>query len=895
MNNKTVGIAVLIAALVAGIFWWTGRSKSTPASADNPEISDAPAQAQERSGSAMAFAGGAPTQREADPTGSLRLEGQVIDESEVGIAGAQVALSSMPPRFARTEEDGSFAFEGLARKDYQLEAHRDGQYAAPVAMRLHEDSEPVILRMTAGRSLEVVVMASDAKTPVKDAEVEIRSGMDWYAGLRWRGQTNAAGHVELSGLPMSEVVLLVQAPGFASYSGRLPAVLQGKGAEHRIVLRPGVAVHGRVIDVSGKPVVEARVAALPAAEPFPLVDPRRDGAVTDSEGRFKLPDQMPGSYRFVISHPTMLAQNMSPISLTPHTSPIQLVAMTGASLRGTVVDAGGAPVVGADVGYVVQGSVPWRTRRRAVTDERGGFLFTALHTGDADVVATSSSASSEIVVVLVRAGEEASVAIELTLAKRIHGIVVNAQGDVVPEAQVLLEPVWTGAVGEHNQWQARDRGLAIANGGGVFEFTGLPAGPYELRAALPGASASSLHLATAMPASPGTTDYQLLVSGEVTVSGQLLYSDGGPVPLFTIALGAGRPTAFADLDGKFAMRMPAGEHELRFSGPSFAPKLVTANAPGDHDLGSVSVDRGRSIAGLVVDEANRPVESAEVAAGALLTGDGNKLFIEDESIMARTTRTDAHGRFAFDGFGPHPITVIAGLEGTSRSRALQIPAGAAGAEVTLSLEPTASLSGTILKDGKPVAETVVIATPIGTTSTSFVVTGPDGSYAYDALHPGEYIVYPMIGGGGGRPKDMFIKTVEIRSESAIRNIDIVSGAAQLAVRVLDAAGKPAAAQVLVFSATRAPEAPRTLDAFLDGSWLRGFDPGDEAVAVYLRGAIGDAATVDTLVPGRYSACAGQGPRQPGPPGGEIVCGSIDVKEGAPASLELRLPADQRPQ
>src|SRR5690606_17913359 len=139
---------------------------------------------------------GAPAQRETDPAGTLRLEGQVIDASELGVAGAQVALSSMPPRFVETEEDGSFVFEGLAQQEFRLEAHRDGQYAAPVVMRLQEESEPVILRMATGHSLKLAVVASDGKTPVKGAEVEVRSGMDWYAGLSWRKQTDADGRAQ---------------------------------------------------------------------------------------------------------------------------------------------------------------------------------------------------------------------------------------------------------------------------------------------------------------------------------------------------------------------------------------------------------------------------------------------------------------------------------------------------------------------------------------------------------------------------------------------------------------------------------------------------------------------------------------------------------------------------
>ena len=41
-----------------------------------------------------------------DPKGTLRLEGQVVDEHDKPVAGATVVLSSNPPRTATSEDDG---------------------------------------------------------------------------------------------------------------------------------------------------------------------------------------------------------------------------------------------------------------------------------------------------------------------------------------------------------------------------------------------------------------------------------------------------------------------------------------------------------------------------------------------------------------------------------------------------------------------------------------------------------------------------------------------------------------------------------------------------------------------------------------------------------------------
>ncbi len=888
MKTKILGVGVLLLALAGGLIWSLSNSSKSKSTKPAVTSSQKPKVAMTMPGPPPARAS-VPMQRELDPEGSLRLEGQVIDENEQGVAGANVAISSMPPRFAQTEDDGSFVFEGLSQRDYALEAHSAGLYAAPISIRLRDGSEPAILRMKAGRSLHFEIRSADGDQPIPNAAIEVRSGMDWYAGLSWSATSDAAGKAELIGLPTSEIIVHVQASGYARYSGRLAG---GEAEQQRILLQGGVAVYGLVVDTQGAPVADARVAALSASEPFPVVDPRLDGALTDKAGAFKLPDLAAGSYRFVISHPTLVAENMSPVLVTPASSPIRLVATGGASLTGKVVDGSGAPVAGAEVAYIVQGSIPWRTRRRASTSATGEFRFAALPAGGAELVASTAAASSELTEVSLQAGETKDITLSLSIEGTISGLVVDGSGEPVPEAQLLIEPVFTGALGEVDRWQARDSGMRVADGGGAFNLAGLPEGRYAIRAAAPGAQERALYLATATEARTGASEVRVTAEGESKVRGRLVYQDGGAVPLFTIDLGAGAPLAIANPEGRFVIQMPAGEHGLRFAGPSFAPTQAVAKASAgqDLDLGSISVERGRSIIGLVIDEGGKPVPEAEVAAGALLTGDGSKLFIEDESIMARTTKTDAQGRFAFDGFGEHPITVVAGLDGVGRARALQIPAGPLGAEVTLSLEPTSSLKGVIKMDGTPISETVVIATPIGTTATNFVVTGTDGSYAYDSLTPGEYMVYPMIGGGGNRPKDMHIKTVVIRSgESAQRDIEAHSGTAQLSVEVVDADGKPASAHVLAFASQYAPDAPRVIDSFLDGSWLRGLNLADEAVSVYFRQATGEATLIEKLVPGRYTACAAQRGMQRGPPSGSVACASVEVSENSPASLRLSLP------
>jgi hypothetical protein len=334
--------------------------------------------------------------------------------------------------------------------------------------------------------------------------------------------------------------------------------------------------------------------------------------------------------------------------------------------------------------------------------------------------------------------------------------------------------------------------------------------------------------------------------------------------------------------------------------------VVEAEVTGGHttDLGTITVKRSRSVGGRVLDSAGAPVPGAMVVAGSLLTGDGTKLFIEDESLGAQTTETDADGRFVMSGFGEGPITVIAGREGIDRTGAVRIPPGPSSAEVDLVLAATGAVEGKVTRDGQPVPDTVVIANPIGATGQNFfVVTGSDGSYALDTLTAGSYQLYPMIGGGGPRPKDMYFRAVEVEAgQRAHADVAITTGPANLEVSVATEAGDPVAA-AQIFVAGIAVDAPN-LSMLRDGHWLTLVQAAaDQPIPVYMRTAVGAPATVEGMRPGTCTACAVPLPMNPNNPVAArqlqetmeqlpMKCVSVEVTADPPANrVEIRVPAE----
>jgi hypothetical protein len=164
-----------------------------------------------------------------------------------------------------------------------------------------------------------------------------------------------------------------------------------------------------------------------------------------------------------------------------------------------------------------------------------------------------------------------------------------------------------------------------------------------------------------------------------------------------------------------------------------------------------------------------------------------------------------------------------------------------------------------------------LATPAAAQSF-FVTTGADGTFALDALAPGAYVVYPMLGGGGDRPKDMYMRRVDVSLDKRAQvEIDATGGSGRLAVHVKGGA----IAQVVVIAAAITP---RTPDELRDGSLI---PFGAQVIPVYLRGALGGEVEIEGMRPGTHTACAMAGDPV------AMECGQVDLRTGK-AELTLTL-------
>jgi uncharacterized GH25 family protein len=876
-------VAAVLLVVVVQVVRHSKSSSTTPASRAAPsavattQVAPVPA-------AAAATAHTVPAIHDDDPKGTLRLEGQVVDDHDAPVGGATVAIDANPPIVVTTEADGAFVFDGLIRRDYRVEATKGELYGGPVRLRLGDKTEPVTVRVALGGTIEVTVTDAANGSPIAGADVELRST------LTWKARSGGNGVATLTGIGATWAPLVARAEGFAPAALRLQASGQPATVQTiSLALSHGAALVGRVVDDKGKPVAGARVVATSASEPLPVVDPRRDGVLAGADGSFTIPVVAAGTWRLTATHGDAAPTTSVPITVdgTHARTGIELVLTSGAIVRGTVKDKTGAPVAGADVSVVGNGFVEWRARRQAFTDAGGHFTIAGLERRAVEVVAWHESGSSAIVAADLAAQREQDVTLTLELTGAIHGTVVDRAGQPIADAQVVADPDFSGGVADRAVWSVRGVQETVADQGGAFTFAGRPDGTYRIRAARPGASEAALALSEGITAKPGDT-VKLAVPADGRLAGKVELAGGKPPAAFTLTLGGTNAVPFASPDGAFVLTGAAGTYPLTVEGPGFVSltKEVTLSEGKDTDAGTITVQPGRSISGRVVDEHGVPVAKATVAAGFLLTGGGAELYIKDESPGAQDTTTDDNGQFVLSGFPPAAITIVAGKPNVGRSASVQLPASPDSATLDLALAPTTSLAGTIVQNGKPLPDTVVIANPIGAVASNFfVTTGPDGTFTLDALAPGAYIVYPMLGGGGNRPKDIYTRRVDLAPGAKAQvTIDATPGTLTLAVTVKTDNGQPLPGAQLITCAASID--PHTVAELRDGT----NNPfGDTVMPVYMRGVQDGAAEVTGMKPGPHTLCVVAGdPRDPS--SAKMTCAHHTMTAAAKQSATVIVPA-----
>lgn len=825
-TKKLVGVAVLAAAAGLAAAWSATQVREPARSAPQPQ-SAAPIPFAIRASSPGVLAS-------ADPLGTLRIEGQVIDASDQPVGGARVTIDAVPPRTAVTEVDGTFELVDLLPRSYTLAAVADEGAAGPVKVRVHASTEPIVLKLQSAAAVDVTVVDAERGQPVEGATVEVR------APIAASATTSSDGSAALAPIIPGYWPLVVAAPGFATAFEAITASPTAR-TKIAVALSRGFHVRGRVVDRNEKPVPNAVVWMENVSDWVSSADPSRDGARADDDGNFDLAGIARGSYVVSAIAPNRATATSAVIHVDADVSGIVVRVLADKRIVGRVVRQDRSPATDASV------RARWSNGSRVThVDATGEFSIDGLPGEPVWVSASNGEASSKPQRIDLSAATPERVELVLDNTATIAGIVVDRAGNPVEGAQVA--GVRENAFDAGGSTYVQD----LSDSSGRFMLRGLVAGYYTLSASREAASRSGG--GPPVVAETGRTDVTLTIESTGRIRGRVAFANGGAPAAYSVRLGrSGLPSAFAT--EQFEIEAPIGTRALWIEGPGFTARSVDGievQPDAVADAGTIELDRGRTVRGQVTAAAGVTVAHAQIVAGALLSGTGQRVDSGDHGPAFRSdvkrTSVRADGTFEISGIATTAVSVVATLSSGARSAPAQIPAGTADIDgILLTVHPDAQLSGTVSKASKP-ARAIVNAQPHESPLAMSTVMTQDGSYHFDRLAPGRYTVAAIWGAPlAGSP--FYPKTVELTPSSAkTLDLEIAPGDATLTVQA------PGVESGLVFVTTRPGTASSALTLLAE---LGRQDGGQWAMMPLSE----HAATFRELARGPVRACVVQIPNK----------------------------------
>lgn len=727
MGSRRIAVLALILGLAAaavGLIWHRSTAKRPRSTSGTSQNSDAGAAHQPRRRSHDSVG------RDPDPVGSLRLEGQVIDADQHGVGGATVAITTNPVRTVTTEDDGSFAIDGLLPRTYQIGARKDQGVSTTTTLRLRETTEPVILRLHRALVVALHVVDDVTEAPIVGAVV---TGT-WL--MEEELETGADGVVLLTGTDWWSWIE-VEADGYASASLSLTARNDPGGYVDRPVrLAHGATVNGVVLGADGQPAADVMVWAQGQ-------DQTGGTTYSDDAGKFEvtLPSGAFTLSAFAEGSPIATSELLELDGVTPRAG-VVLRLSEGVHIRGEVVDERGAPVALAEVHAMVGYS-----GADTSTDATGHFDLRGLGRGDAELMATSDDRSSKRASVDTSAGDVEGVRLELRDGT-ITGVVVDDHGEPVPEAIVQSLSDDTNAAFS----MLGGDGKSIADSGGRFVIGPMPPGDYRVWAAWPGKDPrGSLDFDHMVTASTGSRDVKVVLPAAGEVTG-IVMLDGAPVTDYSVAggwwAGGAPPAHVRAADGRFTLTgLVPGKLGIVIVGDGFATQEIedVEVLPGKRvDLGRIEVHGGRTVRGRVVDESGGAIAGAMVVISAFISPDGQGLGIDDDPIVGkmrheRSTVTGADGTFSIADVSKMPnqdvLYAMADRPRVGRSSRIQLTDDQT--DVELVLHATGAIGGT-LTGGSEMTEIYAVLADGGPDLGGYADLG--GRYWIGAVVPGRYYV-----------------------------------------------------------------------------------------------------------------------------------------------------------
>ena len=567
------------------------------------------------------------------------------------IAGAEVRLypstawnkllyEPYRTKTADGESKGSFRIGGLASGPAFLVASHPDYTAASRPITVADGQPLQVIEL--GRRSALRVTFRGTTLPGMELRLACDSGELHRARL---GESNVVAFPGLVGSGPATLEVIDGVRAFAKSSSRSVDVAIDEAAETGLEFEMVVpsTVVGRVVDDSGAP-----LAGVLVSTPRHRLQPRNPEswyAVTGTDGSFTLRGLPVGSVPLRVDEEGWAAAEVT-ATVAGADSRVELgdvrLARPG-TIRG-VIRLGGKPLAGANLFATREGE----TANHAVSGPDGGYALYGLAPGRYRVMARSRSSPIEVHAALVGAesgNETTGIDFDLPPGRRIRGQVTGKGGVPVPDATICLVGA-TAAITSTDQT-------------GRFDIE-VPEGEVELQAFAPDFRSSTSDV---LGPTGRTITLRLPFVAQGAIDGSVTALLRGRLPQRVIVgitpldlrdddepivrrLRAKRVAIdLAAKGGLKAEQIPAGRVRLEILAPGLGPwrNEVEVPANGRLQLGSVRLESGAEVRGLVQDAAGQPI------AGAIVhLGEAEDLAFD----LAQQNLTDAEGRFVVSGVTP---------------------------------------------------------------------------------------------------------------------------------------------------------------------------------------------------------------------------------------------------
>ncbi|HYG63411.1 MAG TPA: carboxypeptidase regulatory-like domain-containing protein, partial [Thermoanaerobaculia bacterium] len=657
----------------------------------------------------------------------IPLRGQVVDADGKPLRGASVALLPVVSRFASQELllQGKALPEPVARTAsredgrFEMSAPSPGMWEMQVTARgfvprrfslfpLLEPLEIPRLEMVQEAPLPIRVVDAQGR-PVAGAQVRVNAGespvftpLSWWWPKPELVTTGTDGTATVSRWKGVEVELEAAAPGHP------PAALKVAARESTAEMRLAAAcprtvqVSTRGRDGAARPVA----GALAVHRSWPLGVTGEDGRVTvaapcERDLGISVETRDGRQARATLRSQRAGRANRTVDPLTRVTLPAEPVRVSGRVLT----EGSRAPVAGA---LVWTGADPAGFVR---TDAQGAYTLT-LTAGEPSHV-TGDAVGHLADLEEVRAGEGPTFL--LTPLAVASGVVVDEAGRPVTGARVrgmADDPAKSGL------WNPLLSGSSDAKG--EFRLRVLSSEALTLSASHPDFVAADLSIPPVAPHA-SRSGLRIVLAKGLAASGKVVDAEGRPIAgaevwlfpsmdgdegfAFFRQMERRLTPAVTDARGVFTLEhLKPGRMDLQASARGFAPTRVRGlqltAGDGAVDLGTVTLGPGVTLAGVVVDPADRPVAGATVQ----LLGTASPLPVTLHRAGEEELLTAADGSFSIPGLAPEErVTLSISRKGFASAdfRDLQVPPAE---PLRIVLTPGSRIAGRLVDEqGDPVS------------------------------------------------------------------------------------------------------------------------------------------------------------------------------------------------